>query len=118
MGLEDNGISGDSLCCVPAQPELFLLPLRLLSTQVTPQEGLHGAVPPRWLPLAGDTGRRRVCCWRFETKSVWGWSSSARLCRQGEAVTHWALASPWPGDPWGAGLGGDVSPLYIVCIYQ
>lgn len=25
---------------------------------------------------------------------------------------------PWPGDPWDAGLGGDVSPLYIVCIYQ
>lgn len=35
-------------------------PLRLPSTQVTPKEGLHGAVPPQWLPLAGDTGRRRV----------------------------------------------------------
>lgn len=71
-------------------------PPRLPTTQVTPQEGLHGAVPLWWPLLAGDTGTRRVCCRRFKTKCLWGnWHGqgpTAGLCWWGEAMTCWAPA--------------------------
>lgn len=71
-------------------------PPRLPTTQVTPQEGLHGAVPLWWPLLAGDTGTHCVCCRRFKTKCLWGgWHGqgpTAGLCWWGEAMTCWAPA--------------------------
>lgn len=47
-------------------------------------------------------------------QSVWlGPHCQAVLAGRGHDLL--GFGSPWPGD---AGLGGDVSPLYIVCIYQ
>lgn len=73
-------------------------PPRLPPSWVIPQEGLHGAVLPQWPRLAGDTGKRRVCCRRFETKCLWGGQRgqgpAAGLCWRGEAVTRWALVPP------------------------